>query len=63
MVFPYAWHQEGPCHDPLPIEILHAAQELQALNEDVAEVIINTKPKLNFAKLNWFYLQYNQNYS
>ena len=35
-----------------PVEILHAAQELQALNEVVAEVIINTKLKLNFAKLN-----------
>ena len=52
MFFPYVWHQEGPCHDPLPVEILHAAQELQASEVDVAEVTINTKLKLNFAKLN-----------
>ena len=38
-----------PCHDPLPVEILHAAQELQASEKDVAEVIIITKLKLNFA--------------
>ena len=52
MVFPYIWHREGPCHDPLPVEILHAAQELQASEEDVADVIKNAKLKLNIAKLN-----------
>ena len=52
MVYPYGWHQEGPCHDPLPVGILHAAHELRVLDEDAAEVIINTKLKLNFEKLN-----------
>ena len=37
------------CHNSLPVEILRAAQELQASEENVAEVFINTKPKLNFA--------------
>ena len=45
-------HCDCYCHDLLPVGILHAAQELRALDEFAAEVIINTKIKLNFAKLN-----------
>ena len=45
-------YSNGDFHVPLPVETLHAAQELQASEEDVAEVIVNTKLNLNFAKLN-----------
>ena len=41
-VYPCLLLQEGPCHDPLPVEILSAALEYRDLAEDMDKGRVNT---------------------